>query len=352
MGSDVYFVKTNSRDARERINSLQKILETKKPFSEYEKDNFIPIKLTIGDAKCVYNINPDIVKIIVQEIKKYRARPFLFDTNVIYKGSRLNAVDHLTLVQNKGFCHSRVGAPFIIADGLFGQDGKEYKLNSGYIKNIKVPSFIGMVDKLVVLSHVTCHILSGYAGAIKNIAMGMACRPTKQVEHSSLKPRVIRQQCTACGCCVNICPANAISLTDKAVINQSKCIGCGECLCACKFDAILINWHDDANIFVKRMVDVASFVLSKFKNKFFINFAFDITKECDCISTKNEKIICSDIGILASNDILALDRATVDLINKNEDVLKKEGLKDSYKTMFEYADSIKLGSSDYNLIVI
>jgi len=350
MKSDVYFAEVANGNVQDRRSGLLKLLGYMDPFSAYKKDEFVPVKLTIGDSQCAYHTSPELVKSVVSEIKKKRARPFLFDTNVIYKGQRLNAVDHLTLAQNKGFGHSRTGAPFIIADGVFGQDGKKYEIDSEYIKKVKIPSFVGMVDSLVVLSHVTCHILAGYAGALKNVAMGMCSRPTKQVQHSSLKPHVIKETCTGCGMCIDICPVGAISLArDKACIDQTKCIGCGECICACKFDSIFINWGEDTGIFAKRMADVAGFILSRFKNRFFINFAFDITKECDCISTKKEKIVCSDIGILASKDIVALDKATLDLINKDEDVILREKPQASYKGMLEYAHKKGLGNLDYNL---
>lgn len=353
MKSDVYLIKVKTNDLEARCDSLQKLLEKVSPFRDYKKDEFIPIKLTIGDSQCVYNIPPELVKIIVSDIKKTKAKPFLFDTNVIYKGERLNAVDHLTLAQSKGFGHAKVGAPFIIADGIFGQDGKEYAIDSDYIKKIKVPSFIGSLENLLVLSHATGHILSGYAGAIKNIAMGMVSRPTKQVQHSSLKPHVIDKKCTACGCCVKICPAQAISFKkEKAFINQVKCIGCGECLCACKFYAISINWSEDHAIFAKRMVEVAHFILSKFKNKFFITFGLDITKECDCISTKNELIFSENIGILASRDPLSIDKAMIDLINKDKDLFEETGLLDTHKTMFDYGYKKGLGALDYNIIKI
>nr|MBU1328091.1 DUF362 domain-containing protein [Candidatus Omnitrophota bacterium] len=353
MKSDVYLIKVKTNDLEERCDSLQKLLEKVTPFRDYKKDEFIPVKLTIGDSQCVYNIHPELVKIIVSDIKKTKAKPFLFDTNVIYKGERLNAVDHLTLAQSKGFGHAKVGAPFIIADGIFGQDGKEYAIDSDYIKKIKVPSFIGSLKNLLVLSHATGHILSGYAGAIKNIAMGMVSRPTKQVQHSSLKPHIIDKKCTACGCCVKICPAQAISFKkEKAFISQAKCIGCGECLCACKFYAISINWSEDHDIFAKRLIEVAHFMLSKFKNKFFITFGFDITKECDCISTKNELIFSEDIGILASQDPLSIDKAMVDLVNKDKALFKETGLLETHKTMFDYGYKKGLGSLDYNLIKI
>ena len=214
------------------------------------------------------------------------------------------------------------------------------------------------------MSHATGHILSGYAGAIKNVAMGMVSKPTKQVQHSSLKPHVIDKKCTGCGCCINICPVKAISFANlkttqnlskdnsKAFIDQAKCIGCGECLSACKFDAVFINWSEDHDVFAKRLIDTAHFILSKFKNKLFITFGFDITKECDCISTKNELIFSENIGILASQDPLAIDKAMVDLVNSNKDLFKETGLLDTHKTMFEYGYKKGLGNPDYALIKI
>ena len=277
MKSEVYFIPVKSKDIGERCLALEELLRRFDPFAGYKQDEFIPVKLTIGDAACVYNVSPELVKIIVAGIKARKAKPFLFDTNVIYHGERMNAVDHLNLAQSKGFSHSAIGAPFIIADGLFGRDGQRLKVNSDIIKEIKVPSFVGMLENLVVLSHATGHIVSGYAGAIKNVAMGMVARATKQVEHSSLKPGVIENKCTACGCCIEICPVSAVSFVkEKAFIDQGLCIGCGECLSACKFYAVNVNWNEDARIFARRMVETAHCILDKFKNKFYITFALSL----------------------------------------------------------------------------
>jgi hypothetical protein len=100
------------------------------------------------------------------------------------------------------------------------------------------------------------------------------------------------------------------------------------------------------------MVEVSEFVLSKFKNKFFINFALDITKECDCISDKNDKIISEDLGILASRDAVALDKATVDLLTKKDDIFLKAQNKSEYHKMLEYAAERGLGNIEYNLKII
>lgn len=351
MKSNVYFVKSAGLNAEERLTALSKILSGFGSSFKFDSGEIVPVKITIGDSQCVYNVSAELIKQVVFKIKSDKAKPFLFDTSVIYTGQRQNAVDHLNLVQNKGISHSKTGAPFVVADGLLGQDGREFEIDSPHIKKIKVPSFIGMLDSLVVLTHATGHVFSGYAGSIKNVAMGMSCRPTKQVQHSSMKPSVIKDKCSACGCCVSVCPVGAISLNKpgKAQIKQDVCIGCGECLCACKFDAVFVNWQEDVEVFCRRMCDAAKFIDSQFKKKFYITFAFDITQECDCISTKNDKMISKDIGILASEDILSLDKAVSDLMTDEIEFLKHH---DAYKKMFDYAEKIGLGSLDYNLVAL
>ncbi len=351
MKSKVYFAKVETGDSKNRVSALKRILEACQDSLEYRKNELVPVKLTIGEPACVYNLKPELVKIVIQEIKKKQAKPFLFDTSVIYSGQRQNAVDHLSLAQSKGFSPAEVGAPFIIADGLLGQDGKEYAIKAEHIDKIKVPAFVGMLESLVVLSHVTGHIVSGYAAAIKNVAMGMACRPTKQVQHSSLKPSIIVKKCTACGCCMKICPVGAITFqNERAFIDQKICVGCAECISACKFDAVYINWHEDAHIFCKRMVEVANFVLSKFRQKFYLNFALDITKECDCISNKSDMMISGNLGIFASSDIVSLDKATSELAyqHKQTDFLKNT--RDIYAGMFDYAAEKGLGNLEYELV--
>ncbi|MCX5696822.1 MAG: DUF362 domain-containing protein [Candidatus Omnitrophica bacterium] len=351
MKSDVYFVKSDQSTPEGRVRALEKLLEATGQFMVYKKEEIVPVKITIGDSACVYNLSPDLVRPVISGIKKDGAKPFLFDTCVIYRGSRQNAVDHLTLVQDKGFGYSNIGAPFVIADGLLGNDGRELTIAGPDMHKVKVPSFVGMLESLLVLTHPTGHIVSGFAGAIKNVAMGMSSRATKQVQHSSLKPSVITKNCTACGCCIAICPVEAISFKDgKAFIDQRKCVGCGECLCACKFDAVYINWGEDPHTFCRRMAEVANTILQKFKNKFFISFAFDITKECDCISNKNEKMVSHDFGILASRDILSLDKATMDLANRHKKTDFFSDIRKVPESMFDYAAKKGMGSLEYNLI--
>lgn len=351
MKSDVYFSRLDSTDIGARTEALKKLLAAAEPSAVYGKNELVPVKLTVGDSMSVHHLDPELVKWVTGWVKSRKAKPFLFDTSVIYHGQRQNAVDHMNLAQSKGFGHTRVGAPFIIADGVLGLDGREYSTGSPEIKQIRVPSFVGMLDSLLVLSHPTGHVVTQYAGALKNVAMGMVCRPTKQVQHSSLKPSVIAKKCTGCGCCGNICPAGAVSFKgDKAFIDQGLCLGCGECLCACKFGAIFINWEEEPFVLCKRMVHTAKFILSRFKNVFFINFAFDITRDCDCISDKDDVMVAGDIGILASRDIVSVDKATLDLISSHKKAALPGKSGELAMRAFEYAAENGLGSLEYNLI--
>jgi len=201
MKSDVYFVRLDSTDIEMRVEALNKLLKAVDPLVVYAPNEMVPVKLTVGDYMSAHHLDPELAKQAAGWLKGKKTRPFLFDTSVIYNGQRQNAVDHMNLAQSKGFGHDNTGVPFIVADGVLGQDGREYSVGSPEIKQIKVPSFVGMLDSLLVLSHPTGHVVTQYAGALKNVAMGMVCRPTKQVQHSSLKPAVIAKKCTGCGCC-------------------------------------------------------------------------------------------------------------------------------------------------------
>jgi uncharacterized Fe-S center protein len=217
------------------------------------------------------------------------------------------------------------------------------------VQEIKVPSVVNVLEDLIVLTHITGHIMSGFAASIKNVAMGMASRAGKQIQHSSLKPTINIDNCTLCGSCIEVCPASAISEdSGKAFVNSRLCIGCCECIAMCKLDAVNINWREDADIFAERMAEYAFGILNRIRRKVFINFAFDITKECDCISGDDPKII-DDTGIFASEDILAVDKACFDMLTKSRDIFSRGGKITAHLHQLEYAREIGLGQTDYNL---
>ncbi|MBI5049848.1 MAG: DUF362 domain-containing protein [Nitrospirae bacterium] len=354
MKSDVYYSRLEKGKNREScLNTLlNRIKDFLSEFKSRGVGTFVGIKMTIGDKANTGYIKPELVRIIVDNLKKRGAKPFVFDTNVIYTGQRQNAVDHLNLAYRKGFTPDNIGCPYIIADGVFGTDSRIIKVDYKNIKEIRVPSLVSVLEDLIVLSHITGHLFSGFAGSIKNVAMGMASRAGKQVQHSSVMPAINTANCTMCGCCIMICPASAISeKNEKAFIDSKLCIGCGECISACKFDTVNINWRENTNVFAERMAEYACGILSQIKRKVFINFAFDITEECDCISGDDPKIV-EDAGIFASKDILALDKACFDMLTGKGDAFSRNGKIKTHLHQFEYARKIGVGKLDYKLVEV
>jgi len=54
-------------------------------------------------------------------------------------------------------------------------------------------------------------------------------------------PKIIAENCVACGSCADVCPHGAITVGDIAVIDDSKCANCGACVDECSSDAIVEN---------------------------------------------------------------------------------------------------------------
>lgn len=350
MKSEVYFSTLEGKSRNECFRTI--LNNTEAYFSRFKKGAFVGLKLTVGDRKNTGYIKPEIVKILVENLKRRGAKPFVFDTNVIYTGPRQNAVDHMNLAYQKGFTPDKLGCPFIIADSVFGTDSKIRKVDFKNIKEIRIPSLVTVMQDLIVLSHITGHLMSGYAASIKNVGMGMASRAGKQIQHSSMKPVIDASRCTLCGCCIESCPMSAISeMRGKAFINPNICGGCGECIACCKFNAVSIHWHEDENTFAERMAEYASGILSNIRRKVFINFAYDVTEECDCIAGNDPKIT-EDIGIFTSTDILSVDKASFDVLTKKADIFSRNGKIKIHQHQFEYAKKIGLGNLDYKLIEV
>jgi len=86
---------------------------------------------------------------------------------------------------------------------------------------------------------------------------------------------------------------------------------------------------------------------------FYVNFLNNITELCDCVNIHGEYLV-SDIGILFSKDIVAIDRASIDLINEKagKNLFKELFPHINIEDVFSYAEKLGMGSSDYELVKI
>lgn len=111
-----------------------------------------------------------------------------------------------------------------------------------------------------------------------------------------------------------------------------------------------MRWDEDSRRVQEKMVEYALAIRNYFGPKIvFINFLFQITKDCDCLA-KNQPAIVEDIGLLASYDPVAVDKASVDLVlsKAGRDVLR-EGYDLDWSIQLKYGQEMGLGFTSYEL---
>ena len=286
-----------------------------------EREDIVAIKMHFGELGNTRYIHPTFARRLVDLVKEAGGQPFLTDTTTLYRRKRSTLFDYLSTAAKNGFTSETMGCPIIIADGLRGTNGRWIELESfSKFKKVKVAQAIYEADFLISLAHITFHPEGGLAASIKNIAMGCATKETKLAMHSSkAKPAYNKEKCKKCMRCVKICPAGAFYREGGEIFYESeKCIGCGECIAYCPYGAITVPWASVFTLDVQKgLMDGFRGVLSTFDKKKtgFINLGFDITPHCDCPGNSKLPAV-PDIGILASQDVLACDKASYDLVRK------------------------------------
>jgi len=345
--SKVYFIDFNS------IQKFKKLLLLSGLDRIVSDNNIVAIKLHFGEKGNRGYVKPEYVNRVVKEVRASGGSPFLTDSNTIYVGERCNAIRHLAIAEAHGFSLENCGVPIIIADGLRGESFVEVEIGQKHFRKVKVASAIYQADVLILVTHFKGHELAGFGGALKNIGMGCASRTGKYEIHEAVVPRIDLGDCTGCGVCINWCPAGAISLAKKKVrIDSAKCIGCGECILYCNFGALSIEWSKLAESEQEKLIEYAFGVL-KNKKALFINFLNFITRLCDCCATSGSPVV-PDIGILASSDPVAIDAASVDLVNEagKRDVFRELYPGKDWEFQLSYAQKLGMGTRNYELVKI
>jgi uncharacterized Fe-S center protein len=306
------------------------------PLQGYEGKK-VPIKLHMGEKGNPYFVKPELAQSVVQELKKVNADPFLLDTTVAYHGSRYTKTGYQNLATIHGFTLKNVGCEVVIDDSGVSTivEGRSYE----------VADHLKQSTHIFALSHVKGHIQSGMGGAIKNFGMGGVTRETKMNIHRGSRPVYQKNSCTFCGVCAEVCPFDAIDV-QKATWTHDKgeCFGCGVCVENCTEGALR---HRDAEM--QFLLACSAKACVQEKTVLYLNEMKRIAKGCDCDPNAGP-IICPDIGYLVSDDPVAIDKASLDLIHDvKENVFKKINKVDPMKQI-KYGEEIGLGSSSYQLI--
>ena len=369
MKSKVYGITMRASDKENLLQKIGRLLDTLNLGQAIGKRDLVALKLHFGERGNTTFIRPVLLRPVVEKVAALGAFPFLTDANTLYVGMRSNAIEHLRCAVENGFAFSSLGAPITIADGLKGTSYKEVPLNLEYIKTAYVASDVAEADVLISLAHFKLHEVSGLGGAMKNVGMGAAARRGKMEQHSGINPKVKRKLCIGCGQCLDHCAHQAISLIDaegedKAFIDPKKCVGCAECVRVCPQGAVMVQWSKEGPVMMKKMVEYTLACLEGKKDRsFFVNFLTQIIPACDCHPSADAPMV-RDIGILASTDPVAVDKASVDLMNQEpalagtclgpecgagSDKIKAVYPHIDWECQFDHAEKIGLGSTDYDL---
>ncbi|MFX1312215.1 MAG: DUF362 domain-containing protein [Promethearchaeota archaeon] len=333
MKSDVFYFTARTHTHRQSMSKLKGPLALKKLGIEQKiksGDNIV-IKTHFGALENTRYLRPSYLRFLCDYIKDLGANPSLAEscgwgvpesvsgTHTEYSG-RATESEYLNTALKHGFTEETMGAPILMLDGKDGTDIEIQKIKGKIFNEILVAGRLREFDYLIMATHFKGHSNAGFGGSIKNLGIGCVSKGGKVEAHTGKTFEFNFNLCNPeCRSCINICPTNALTRGENNKLNFNKelCKFCYMCASVCKEEVINIG-HVPREEFITQMVDNAKGVVDYFgKDRiFYINFAIDITYQCDCTGGSDIPFI-PDIGVLASLDPVALDQATVDFTHNS-----------------------------------
>lgn len=224
------------------------------------------------------------------------------ECNTAYEGERNTTEKHLRTLEKHGWSKAfpvdllDAGGPDLVLDIPQGR-----VIHKNYVgKNLR------NYDGMLVLSHFKGHPMGGYGGALKQLSIGVASSFGKAYIHGAGDPAQI--------------------------------------------------WTADHDSFLRSMADAASSVVNYFQgNMAFVNVMKNMSVDCDCCAVAEDPCM-RDIGILASLDPVAVDRACLDLVYASDDpgrdhLLERIESRHGALTI-DAAAELGIGSKEYELVEI
>jgi uncharacterized Fe-S center protein len=365
--SKVYFTDMRCPMGTSLLKKLDKLILAAGMGSIGFENRFVAIKIHFGEPGNLSFLRPNFAKTVADRIKTFGGKPFLTDCGTLYVGRRNNALLHLDAAYENGYSPLSTGCQVIIADGLKGTDDAEVPVQGGqYLKTAKIGRAIMDADIIVSLNHFKGHECTGFGGAVKNLGMGCGSRAGKMEMHNDGKPQVYHEDCAGCRICSGYCAQDAIKFgaDGKARIDHDLCVGCGRCIGVCNYDAIANDEGSSFKMLSCKIAEYCKAVLNGRPN-FHINIVNQLSPYCDCHG-ENDAAVAPDIGMFASFDPVALDKACIDAVNAapaiESSVLSERGRDADHFTnvhpttdwrdQLAHAEKIGLGSREYELIEV
>ena len=273
----------------------------------------VSLKVHTGESGGLYFLRPDYL----QEIYSNTNGTFI-ESNAAYNGSRNTTERHKHLLIENGWSIQDRKTIIIDEDSKYDFEIEDTKGNNKIIKKNIVGQHLKEFENCIVITHFKGNNLAGFGGALKHLAIGFASQAGKAAIYTANKTRDWTQ--------------------------------------------IMENLPKQED-FIKSMAEAASTIVQYFKDKkgkiVYINVMSNISLLCDCYGPLAPEPNISDVGILASTDPVALDKACLDLLKKKnktrengvnellEQIEKKSGEK-----LISIAKELGIGMDGYNFIDI
>jgi uncharacterized protein len=258
----------------------------------------VAIKLSTGEPGGSHYLAPTLIKDLIHSVNGT-----IVECNTAYPGQRATAEKHKQVAIDHGFTAI---APVDIMD----EDGSIALPfpHGAQIREDYVGAHFTDYSSFLVLSHFKGHAMGGFGGALKNISIGIASSEGKLWIHTA-----------------------GASKTDFG-----------------------LAFRTNQNAFLESMAEAAGAVMNKLgANITYINVMNNLSVDCDCDSHPAPPEM-GDIGILGSDDPVALDRACVDLIyaaDKKKTASLRERIESRNGTLIlHHAEALGLGTQKYKLV--
>ena len=279
-----------------RTITAEKVLELYKMLGKELKGR-VAIKVHSGEKGNQNFLRPDFWRPVIEHVGGT-----VVECNTAYSGARNTTERHKKLFEEHGW------TKYFDVD-LLDAEGPDLELEIPGGKTIK-KNYVGKdivnYDSMLVLSHFKGHPMGGYGGAIKQLSIGVASSFGKAYIHGAGEPDRI--------------------------------------------------WTSDHDEFLSSMADAAGSVVDYFGGKIlYVNVMKNMSVDCDCCAVAEDPCI-ADIGILVSNDPVAIDQACIDLVYACSDPGKPHLIEriESRHGVYtiECAEALGYGSRDYTLIEV
>lgn len=287
----------NSKVYFSREISAEKVLELYR-LTGKKLEGKVAVKLHSGEAGNQNFLRPEFWKPIIEYVKGT-----VVECNTAYDGQRNTTDKHRKLIEFHGWNR------YFDVDLLDAED-PDMVLdipNGKIIKKNYVGKDIANYDSMLVLSHFKGHPMGGYGGSLKQLSIGIASSFGKAYIHGAGVPEEI--------------------------------------------------WTAEHDSFLRSMADAASSVVNYFKgNIAYVNVMKNLSVDCDCCAVAEDPCM-KDIGILASDDPVAIDQACIDLVYAAKDdpgqayLLERIESRNGVLTI-EASAELGVGSREYELIEI